>query len=101
MLSLKAILTVTLTLFAVIDVVGALPVVISLKQHLKNFNPLVATLAAGALMIFFLFMGDTFLRMLGVDERSFALAGSVVIFIIALEMILGITIFKTNPDESH
>ncbi len=52
-------------------------------------------------MVFFLFMGDTFLHLLGVDERSFALAGSVVIFILALEMILGVNIFKTSPDDSH
>jgi multiple antibiotic resistance protein len=100
-LSFKAILTVTFTLFAVIDIVGGLPVIISLKQHLKSFNPLVASIAAGVLMIFFLFMGDTFLRLLGVDERSFALAGSVVIFILAMEMILGVNIFKTNPEDAH
>jgi multiple antibiotic resistance protein len=101
MLSLKSILTLTFTLFAVIDIVGGLPVIISIKQHQKNFSPVVATLAAGALMIFFLFTGETFLHLVGVDVRSFALAGSVVIFIIAMEMILGVNIFKTNPDDSH
>jgi multiple antibiotic resistance protein len=101
MFSLKAVLTVTLTLFAVIDVVGGLPVIISIRQYQRNFSPLIATLAAGALMIFFLFTGETFLRLVGVDVRSFALAGSVVIFILAMEMILGINIFKTNPDDAH
>ena len=101
MFSIKSILTVTLTLFAVIDIVGGLPVIISIRQHQKNFSAAIATIVAGALMIFFLFTGETFLRLLGVDVRSFALAGSVVIFILAMEMILGINIFKTNPDDSH
>lgn len=101
MLSSKAILSVTLTLFAVIDIVGGLPVIIGLRQSLKHFNPLLATIAAGVLMIFFLFTGDTFLHLLGVDTRSFALAGSVVIFILAMEMILGVNIFKSNPEDSH
>jgi multiple antibiotic resistance protein len=100
-LSFKSILSVTLTLFAVIDIVGGLPVIISIRQHQKNFNPVIASAAAGVLMVFFLFFGNTFLHLLGVDERSFALAGSVVIFFLAMEMILGINIFKTNPDDAH
>lgn len=100
-LSLKSILTVTFTLFAVIDVVGSLPVIIGIRQHQKNFSPVIATTAAGLLMVFFLFAGEAFLGLMGVDIRSFALAGSIVIFILAMEMILGINIFKTNPDESH
>lgn len=100
-LSLEYILTITFTLFAVIDIVGGLPVIIGVKQKQSNFSPVVATLAAGGLMVFFLFLGETFLSLMGVDVRSFALAGSIVIFILAMEMILGINIFKTNPDESH
>ncbi len=100
-LSLEYILTITFTLFAVIDIVGGLPVIIGVKQKQSNFSPTVATLAAGGLMVFFLFLGETFLSLMGVDVRSFALAGSIVIFILAMEMILGINIFKTNPDESH
>jgi multiple antibiotic resistance protein len=101
MFSINSILSVTFTLFAVIDIVGGIPAIISIKQHQKNFNPLVATLAAGALMIFFLFMGETFLGLVGIDVRSFALAGSIVIFIIAIEMILGVNLFKPNQDDSH
>ena len=101
MISFNSILTVTFTLFAVIDIVGGLPVIIGIKQHQKNFNPLIATLVAGALMIFFLFIGETFLHLVGIDVRSFALAGSIVIFILAMEMILGINLFKTHPDDSH
>ena len=101
MFSFKAIVTVTFTLFAIIDIVGGLPAIIGVRQHLKNFSPAVASLSAGALMIFFLFMGETFLHLVGIDVKSFALAGSVVIFILAMEMILGINLFKTNPDEAH
>lgn len=101
MLSFNSILTVTFTLFAIIDIVGSLPAIIGIKQTHKNFSPVIATLCAGALMVFFLFTGETFLRLVGVDVRSFALAGSIVIFIIAMEMILGINIFKTNTDDAH
>ena len=101
MLSFNSIVTVTFTLFAVIDIVGGLPAIIGVRQHQKNFSPLTASLSAGALMIFFLFMGETFLHLVGIDVRSFALAGSIVIFILAMEMILGVNLFKTNPDESH
>jgi multiple antibiotic resistance protein len=99
--SLNSILTVTFTLFAVIDIVGGLPAIIGIKQHHKNFSPAIATFAAGGLMVFFLFIGESFLNLLGVDVRSFALAGSIVIFILAMEMILGINLFKTNADEAH
>jgi len=101
MLSIKSIITITFTLFAVIDIVGGLPVIINIRQHLRNFSPLLATLAAGTLMVFFLFTGESFLQLVGIDVRSFALAGSIVIFILAIEMILGINIFKKNPDDSH
>ncbi|MBP6732353.1 MAG: MarC family protein [Chitinophagales bacterium] len=97
----NAILSVTFTLFAVIDIVGSLPAIIGVKQHHSNFSPVIATLCAGALMVFFLFMGETFLHLVGVDVRSFALAGSIVIFILAMEMILGINLFKTNTDDAH
>lgn len=100
-LSLQSVLTVTFTLFAVIDIVGGLPVIMGVKQKQASFSPTVATLAAGGLMVFFLFVGEAFLGLMGVDVRSFALAGSIVIFILAMEMILGVNIFKTNPDESH
>ena len=101
MLSFNSIVTVTFTLFAVIDIVGGLPAIIGVRQHQTNFSPVIASLSAGALMVFFLFMGETFLHLVGIDVRSFALAGSVVIFILAIEMILGINLFKSNPDESH
>mgnify|MGYP001548398027 CR=1 FL=1 len=99
MLSIKSIITITLTLFAVVDIIGSLPVIISVKKHVSHFRPLLITLASGTLMIFFLFIGEPFLNFMGVDVRSFALAGSIVLFVIAMEMILGINIFKSNPDD--
>ena len=101
MFSLKAVVTVTFTLFAIIDIVGGLPAIIGVRQHQKNFSPLIASLSAGVLMVFFLFVGETFLHLVGIDVKSFALAGSIVIFILAMEMILGINLFRTNPDEGH
>jgi multiple antibiotic resistance protein len=97
-LSLTAILTVTLTLFAVIDALGSIPVIISLRKKTLHIESGKATLAAGALMILFLLVGEELLGMVGIDVASFSIAGAIVILIIGLEMILGINIFRTEPD---
>ncbi len=97
-IKLSDIITITFTLFAIIDVVGSIPAIISVKGNMKEFKPLNSTLFAGALMIVFLFLGNSILSFIGLDVNSFAIAGSIVIFIIGLEMILGINIFRTNPD---
>jgi multiple antibiotic resistance protein len=91
---LQEFLTLTFTLFAVIDVVGAIPMLISIKQKMGGINAWKVTLISGALMILFFFIGKPFLNLLGVDIRSFAVAGSIVIFILGLEMVLGIEFFK-------
>ena len=91
-------LTVTFTLFAVIDVIGSIPLLISLKEKVGGIRELKATLISGALMILFLFLGEKFLSVLGVDVKSFAVAGSIVIFILGLEMILGVEFFKADAD---
>lgn len=91
-------LTVTFTLFAVIDIIGAIPVLISLKTKTGGIRELRATLISGALMILFLFAGEAFLKLLGLDVRSFAVGGSIVIFILGLEMVLGIEFFKSEKD---
>jgi multiple antibiotic resistance protein len=100
-LEFKSILTISFTLFAVIDIIGSLPVIIGVKKRVHNFKAWVATVSSGALMIAFLFIGESFLNFLGVDVRSFALAGSIVLFILALEMVLGINLFRTNPEEGR
>ncbi len=91
-------LTLTFTLFAVIDIVGSVPMLISIKQKLGGINSLKATLISGGLMILFLLVGKPFLNLLGVDIKSFAVAGSIVIFILGLEMVLGIEFFKSDKD---
>jgi multiple antibiotic resistance protein len=97
-LNLQEFLTLTFTLFAVIDVVGSVPMLISIKQKIGHINAAKVTLISGALMVLFFFIGKPFLKMLGVDIRSFAVAGSIVIFILGLEMILGIEFFKADKD---
>lgn len=98
-ISFAAITTVALTLFAVIDILGALPLIISFKQKTDNLHAGWATLSAAALMLVFLFVGEKLLGLFGIDVASFAVAGSIVIFIIALEMILGIDIFRADPND--
>lgn len=96
-LAIKEILTVTFTLFAVIDMVGNIPVLASLRMKMGGeIRSTQATLASGALMILFLFIGKQFLDLLGLDVQSFAVAGSIVIFIIGLEMVLGHEFFKSD-----
>ena len=96
-IAIKEILTVTFTLFAVIDMVGNIPVLASLRMKMGGeIRSTQATLASGALMILFLFIGKQFLDLLGLDVQSFAVAGSIVIFIIGLEMVLGHEFFKSD-----
>ena len=95
----KEILTVSFTLFAVIDILGSIPILISLRDKMGGvIRSAQATFASGALMILFLFLGKEFLKLLGLDVRSFAVAGSIVIFILGLEMVLGLEFFK--PDKN-
>ncbi len=98
----KEIITISFILFAVIDMLGSIPILISLREkmggHIKSTQ---ATVASGALMILFLLIGKEFLNLLGLDVKSFAVAGSIVIFVIGLEMVLGIEFFKAdnNPQS--
>lgn len=98
-ITLREILTVSFTLFAVIDMLGSIPVLASLRMKMGGeIRSLQATLVSGGLMILFLLMGEQFLDILGLDVKSFAVAGSIVIFIIGLEMILGLEFFKPDAD---
>ena len=95
-----ALLTVTFTLFAVIDIIGSIPVLSDVKKKAGGkIRELRATVISGALMILFLFVGDAFLKLLGLDSKSFAVGGSIVIFIIGLEMVLGLEFFKNDGDH--
>ena len=97
-INIKELLTVTFTLFAIIDIVGSIPILISLKRKMGGIREVRATLISGALMILFLFTGEPFLNLLGLDVRSFAVGGSIVIFILGLEMVLGLEFFKSEKD---
>ena len=91
-------LTVILTLFAVIDIVGSIPLLIAMKEKSGAIKSLRVTLISGALMILFLFLGKPFLQILGLDVKSFAVGGSIVIFLLGLEMVLGHEIFKGDKN---
>jgi multiple antibiotic resistance protein len=94
--NLEQFITLTFTLFAVIDVVGSVPMLISIRQKTGAISAWKVTAISGLLMIIFFFIGEPFLNVLGVDIKSFAVAGSIVIFILGLEMVLGIEFFKSE-----
>jgi multiple antibiotic resistance protein len=93
---LKQIVSVTMILFAIIDVLGAIPIIIDLRQRAGHIQSEKASIAVLVLMIGFLFAGNELLDIIGLDISSFAIAGSLVIFIIAMEMILGAKFFKED-----
>jgi multiple antibiotic resistance protein len=97
---LKEIISVTMILFAIIDILGAIPVIIELRQRAGHIQSEKASIAVLVLMIGFLFAGNELLDVIGLDIQSFAIAGSLVIFFIAMEMILGITFFKEEMPET-
>ena len=89
-----------LILFAVIDIPGSIPIIVSLRKKVGHVQSEKATVVAGIIMIVFLFLGESILNLLGVDVQSFAIAGSIVIFFLALEMILGITLYKEESPST-
>jgi multiple antibiotic resistance protein len=93
-LNFKDIVTVTMILFAVIDIIGSIPAIIQIRKQAGNIHAEKATLVSLLIMVMFLFLGENLLKFLGLDISSFAIAGSLVLFFIALEMILGIKIHK-------
>ena len=99
-MSFKEIFTATMILFAVIDIIGSIPVVISLREKVGKIESEKATIVASIIMIAFLFIGEEILNLIGIDINSFAVAGSIVIFFLALEMILGITLFQDDQPET-
>ncbi len=98
--SFKEVLTCSMVLFAVIDIVGSIPIIVSLKQKFGKIESEKAAAVAGLLMIVFLFVGNKILKFIGVDVNSFAIAGAFVIFIIALEMILGVQIQRHSEAKA-
>ena len=100
----KEILTAFMVLFAVIDIVGNIPIIIDLRKKAGHIQSEKASIIAGVIMVIFLFLGDSILKLIGIDVHSFAVAGAFILFFIALEMILGITLYKqeegTNMNAS-
>ena len=100
MFEFKEILTASLVLFAVIDIVGNIPLIITLRGKVGHIESEKASLVAALIMIGFLFLGEEILKLIGIDINSFAVAGSFVILFLALEMILGITLYKDDIPET-
>ena len=94
----KDILTTSMVLFAVIDIIGNIPIIIDLRKKAGHIQSEKASLIAGFILIIFLFLGEQLLSIIGLDVHSFAIAGSLIIFFIALEMILGIKIYKEEKN---
>lgn len=99
-LNFKEIVTATMILFAVIDIVGSVPIIIQLRQKNGHIRSGLATIVALVLMVVFLFVGKSMLSLIGIGVSDFAIAGSLVIFFIALEMILGIQLYKEDESPS-
>ncbi|MCC4227505.1 MULTISPECIES: MarC family protein [Zunongwangia] len=97
---LREVFTVGMVLFAVIDIIGSIPIVLDLRKKVGHIQSEKASLVAGLLMIAFLFLGKEILNLIGIDVNSFAVAGSFILFFLALEMILGISLYKDDAPES-
>ena len=97
----KEIFTISMILFAVIDIVGSIPIIVGLRSKMGHIQSEKATIVAAVIMIAFLFVGEEILKLIGIDANSFAVAGSFVLFFLALEMILGIQLYKEdNPSTA-
>jgi multiple antibiotic resistance protein len=99
-INLKEIVTAAMVLFAVIDIIGNIPIIIDLRAKVGHIHSEKAALIAGLIMIAFLFLGKSILNLIGIDVNSFAVAGAFILFFLALEMILGISLYKeeeTSP----
>lgn len=98
--SFKEIASISLILFSVIDILGSIPLIINIKQKSGGIESGKATLVAAFIMFVFLFLGDNILKLFGIDYSSFAIAGSIVLFLLGMEMLLGIHIFKTDAESN-
>jgi len=98
MIIFKDVLSISLILFSVIDILGSVPIVINLRKKEGKIHSARATVISGVLMIAFLFLGQSILKLFGLDIGSFAVAGAIIMFILSIEMILGVTLFRDDPD---
>jgi multiple antibiotic resistance protein len=100
LLDAKQIFTAGMILFAVIDIIGSIPIIIDLRRKVGHIQSEKASVVAGIIMIVFLFVGKEILNLIGIDVNSFAVAGAFILFFLALEMILGITLYKDDEPET-
>jgi multiple antibiotic resistance protein len=100
MFDFKQIFTAGMILFAVIDIVGSIPIIVDLRKKAGHIQSEKASIVACILMILFLFVGETILNLIGIDVNSFAVAGAFIIFFLAIEMILGIQLYKDDAPET-
>lgn len=99
-LNYKQIFAASMVLFAVIDIIGGIPIIIDLRRKAGHIQSEKASIVAGILMIVFLFLGKEILNLIGIDVNSFAVAGAFILFFLALEMILGISLYKDDAPET-
>lgn len=92
--------TSSMVLFAVIDIIGSVPIIIGLRNKVGHIQSEKASIVAACILIAFLFVGEEILNLIGIDVNSFAVAGAFIIFFIAIEMILGISLYKDEAPES-
>lgn len=97
----KEIFTAFMILFAVVDIVGNIPIIIDLRKKAGHINSRKAAIISGVIMVSFLFLGKSILTLIGIDVNSFAVAGAFILFFIALEMILGITLYKHEEHTAN
>ena len=96
----KDVFTIGMILFAVIDIVGSIPIIVDLRSKMGHIQSEKASVVAAVIMIAFLFVGEKILKLIGIDVSSFAVAGSLIIFFLAIEMVLGITLYKDDVPET-
>lgn len=96
----REIATSSMILFAVIDIIGSVPIIIGLRNKIGHIQSEKASIVAAIIMIAFLFVGEEILKLIGIDVNSFAVAGAFIIFFLAIEMILGISLYKDDEPES-
>lgn len=98
--NLREIATASMVLFAVIDILGSIPIIIGLRNKVGHIQSEKASVVAACIMVAFLFLGEEILNLIGIDVNSFAVAGAFIIFFLAIEMILGISLYKDDEPES-
>lgn len=96
----REIATASMILFAVIDIIGSIPIIIGLRKKVGHIHSERASIVAACILVAFLFVGEEILNLIRIDVNSFAVAGAFIIFFLAIEMILGITLYKDDEPES-